>query len=521
VTNLQLTQATLRSREIAVRRAIGAGRGRLLRQFAAEGVILGLAGGLGGIGLAWGGTKVLGRYHLNVNMPLADAALRLDPPVIGLACSLSLCVGIACALLPALRGSGRNLAGLLHGSLTSGSSGARLRASLVTLQIAISFVVLVAAGLLVRTLLNLQAIDPGFDAEAVATVSVDLELDGFDETAGPQVVAEALGRIRQAPGTIAVAAGDSSPFTALSLTRGLGFAFARLDDGELPAGHPDAELGATLLGLANVTPDYFRTLGVPVLAGRPFRDTDDAASPPVVIVSSVLAESLWPGQSPVGRHLRLGREGEQLVEVVGVAGDLKRDLTRDAASWIYKPLAQSYSPTLTFFVRGAEPGVALREMQGALLEVEPLLTLFAAGVLADYVDESLWETRLFAGFVGLFGVLALLVAAAGLYGVLAHTVAQRSREMGVRIALGASVSDIASWVGRKSAVMVASGTVIGGVAALWATRFLESRFHGVEPDDPLTFASTFVLLGVVAVLACVVPVSRATNVDPVVVLRDE
>jgi len=535
VANLMLAEALRRRDEIATRVALGATRWRLVRQLTAEGFLLAAFGSAGGLLLAAGATRLLGSFELWPQLSLADVNLSIDARVLAATVALALVAGVLFALLPALQAASAAGGRSTGGGVRGGKGAARMRGALVVLQVTASFALLVGAGLLVRTLIEIGRIDLGFRGDDVATFVVDLELEGHDQAAAELVYGDILRRLRQVPGVISAAATDLAPFTPVGFLRSSGATFAFLDGNRVPEGMegragPDGRL---LVGLGSATPVYFETLDIPLVAGRRLDERDGRGGSPVVIVSETLAETFWPGENPIGQTFRLDADvasgfahgdadGMPFVEVVGVFGDVKMG-NPTSENWqrlVYLPLAQSYQPALTFVVRtAADPRGWLSPIREAVAAVDPDLVVYGLETMQDRVDRSLGERRLTTNLLVAFGALALILAAVGLYGVLAHSVSRRTREIGVRVAVGAGRADLLALVFRGGLGLVAIGLVAGIPAAWGLSRIFASTLYGVSTFDPGAFALAALTLLAASLLACTVPALRATRIDAVTALR--
>jgi putative ABC transport system permease protein len=537
VANLMLAEALRRRDEIATRVALGATRWRLVRQLTAEGFLLAAFGSAGGLLLAAGATRLLGSFELWPQLSLADVNLSIDARVLAATVALALVAGVLFALLPALQAASAAGARPTGGGVRGGKGAARMRGALVVLQVTASFALLVGAGLLVRTLIEIGRIDLGFRGDEVATFVVDLELEGHDQAAAEQVYGDILRRLRQVPGVVSASATDLAPFTPVGFLRSSGATFAFLDGGRVPEGlegraGPD---GRILVGMGSAAPGYLETLGIPLVAGRRLDDRDGPGGAAVVMVSETLAETFWPGENPIGKTFQLDggvasgfshddAEGRPLVEVVGVFGDVKTG-NPTGERWqrlAYRPLAQSYQPALSFVVRtSGDPRAWLRPIREAVAAVDPDLVVYGLETMQDRVDRSLGERRLTTNLLVAFGALALLLAAVGLYGVLAHSVSRRTREIGVRVAVGAGRADLLALVFRGGLRLVAIGMVAGIPAAWGLSRIFASTRYGVSTFDPGVFALATLTLLAASVLACSIPALRATRIDAVTALRRE
>ncbi len=515
--NLQLARATGRSRDFAIRLALGAGRGRVMRELLAESVLLALGGGLLGMLVAvWLG-EVLGRF--SPGGASVEVGGTLDLRVLLFALGASVGTGILFGLAPAWRASRPQLVPELKGG--GGTTEARmgrwnLRSVLVVLQIALSLLVLVSAGLCVRSLKKLQQLDPGFEPSRVVLMSFDLGLNNFSQPQAKIFYDQLLERVRTLPGVEAASVGLTTPLSGNSP----GMSLERVDDYQAgPREHPVGDFNL-------VATDYFRALGLPLLRGRDFQVTDAANGPPVVIVNEAFARRYWPGQEAVGKHIfQHGPDGGVATEVVGVVGTTRsRRLSDPARPAFYFPFGQQGHLELgvTLAVRtGLDPASTITRLRELVKSMDANIPVFRVRTLAEQKDGSLSLQRMAATLLGGFGVLALLLAGLGIYGVLAYSVSRRTREIGVRMALGAQVTDVLRLVLGQGIGLAGVGMLIGLAAAIGVTRLLRGFLYEVQPLDPITFVSVAVLLAAVALFACWLPARRAARVDPMVALRAE
>jgi macrolide transport system ATP-binding/permease protein len=511
VANLLLGRASARRKEIAVRLAVGAGRWHIVRQLLTEGLIMAVLGGAAGLLVASWVTKLLLGFQQQTNYVPRTFDGRLDGRVLGFTLGLSLLTGIIFGLAPALQISKPHLVSALKeetSGLSEGVRRLRLRNLLVVTQVALSLVVLIGAGLCMQSLRALQAIDPGFEPAKVVTASFDLSLNGYDETRGRQFISDLSEGVTALPGVEAVS------FARIVAFSDLGWFSTATIEGYQP--QPNERLGFNFNAIG---PDYFRTLGTQLVEGREFTAQDTAEAPPVVIVNQALARRYWPGQQAIGKRIKR----RQVAEVIGVVRDNKeRGLTEDPRPAIYLPLLQNYDPELTLHVRTAtESKMLLAAIRREMQALDAALPVYNLRTLAEQKAGALYSERLASALLALFGALALSLAIIGLYGVLSSAVTERTREMGIRLALGAQPRDLFRLIIGQGMILTLVGLVIGVVAALTLTRSIEKLLFGVKAIDPLTFAVIPLLLASVALLACWIPARRATRVDPLSALRYE
>jgi predicted permease len=505
VVGMLLARASVRRREVAIRLAVGAGRGRLVRQLLTESVLLWLLGGAAGLLLAsW-----LGRAIPALLPPLPEAArlaldLGVDARVLAFALGISLLSGVGFGLAPALQATRPGaVPALRSGGQVEGRRGSRLRDAFVVGQLAVALLLLVSAGLFLRSLWHSRVADPGFDPDGVVAAGIDLDLHGYKDDQGRAFFHQLAARLREVPGVESVGLATAVPLSGMenrtTVTAG---------------GTEERSLGYTV-----VSPGYLKTLRIPLLRGRDFADADAPGAPPVVIVSEALAREYWPGQDPVGKQLRTGAEP---MEVIGVVRDVQdQTMGQRPSPFMYLPLTQSYEPAATVLVRGrGGPGAALAAVRREVHALDPNLPLMMELPLRQMI-VSLAPQPLLATLIGGFGVVGLILASVGVYGVVAYLVAQRTKEIGIRMALGAARRDVLRLVMGRGARLALVGMAIGTAAALGLTRFLRGLLVGVTPADPATFAGVVILLGAVVLLASWLPARRAARVDPMTALRSE
>ncbi len=517
VANLLLVRATTREREMALRAALGATRHRIARQLLVESVVLALAGGALGVGLA--ALAVRGA-------PLDDAprlaAVALDGRVLAFALAVSVATGLLFGLAPALHLARVDLQGALRGGGrgVAGPGGApqRLRVALITGEVALSVVLLVGTGLLLRSFAALQAVRPGFAAEGVLTAQLDLpgrRYPKLDEQP-PAFWAALLAQLRATPGVRAAAVASNVPLTGGDRAR------------VTVAGRATApDAGETVRPLV-VSEDYFRTLGIPLVRGRAFTAEDGPRAPRVVVVNAEAARRFWGGRDPLRAQVTLGdpadtASGLTNLTVVGVVGDVAQaGVAAPPEPQVYAPAAQHPARGLFVAVRTAGAPEALTGVvRRAVAALDPELPVFDVATMPARVAKDVARPRATAALVALFGAVALLLAAVGIYGVVAYAVAQRTRELGVRLALGARASDVVRLVVRQAMTPVAAGTGVGLVAAGVAARAIRGLLYGVGAADPVTFVAAPLFLTVIALLASWLPGQRAGRVPPATALRTE
>jgi predicted permease len=520
IANLLLSRGTARRREIAIRLALGAGRWRLIRQLLTESVLLAMIGGGAGLLLAVWGADLLMTFKPPLPFPI-ELDLQGDWRVFGFMFGLSLLTGIVFGLTPALAASRPDVIGSLKdetGAANTAGHRGRLRGALVVTQVALSLLLLICAGLFLRSLRNASSIDPGFDADNLLALSMDLQLQGYDETKGRNFTDQLLDRVRSLPGVVSASLTDELPLGLYGGARR-----SMTIEGYTAQPGESSEINSSF-----VSPGYFETLRIPLLQGRTFQNQDNANAPGVALINEAFARRYWPGQQPLGKRIQMGavRSGVNdapYITVVGVVKDGKyATLGEEATPFIYLNLAQSYGPSPTLIARTrGNPLDSLPAVRGEAAALDKNLPLYDVKTMRQHLGLALAPARLAGSVLGVFGLVALTLAAAGIYGVMAYSVAQRTREIGIRMALGANARDVLRLVARQGMTLVLIGMAIGLTAALAMTQLLKSLLFGVSATDPLTFGAIALLLAAVALLACWIPARRATKVDPMVALRTE
>jgi predicted permease len=511
--NLLLARATERRKELAIRVAMGASRTRVVRQLVTETVMLSLTGGLAGLLLAAWINALVSSMKFPADLPLV-IDLRLDWRVLAFAFGVSLATGIAFGLLPALQSSRPDLVPALKDEKSMGGfRRSRLRNALVVVQVALSLVLLVCAGLVVRSLQVAQRTRPGFNPENAVTLSFDLGLQGYSEEKGRAFQKQFLERARSLPGLRSVALVGTVP---LSLDYSSTTIYV---EGQPATGSSDLPLAIP----NNVSPNYFRTMEIP-LRGRDFSEADDKESSRVAIINETFARRLLSGREPIGARFNFDGPDKPFWEVIGVAADGKyNSLGEDPKPAFYRSLLRDYTTSTALVARtvNGDPQSALTSLRNELLQLDSTLPVYDAKTLTEHMSLPLFPFRMAAVVLASFGVLAIVLAAIGIYGVMSYVVAGRTREVGVRVALGAARGDVLLLIMRQGMSLALIGLALGLLMAFGAAQFLVKLLFGVSPVDPLTFAGVTALLALVAALACFVPARRATKVDPLVALRYE
>jgi putative ABC transport system permease protein len=519
VANLLLARAAARQGEMAVRAALGAERGRLVRQLLTESLLLGLLGGVLGLLLASWGTALLTTLQPEGIPRLENIAV--DGTVVAFTAAVALLTSLLFGLVPALQATRTDLAAMLkeggRGALP-GRQGQRTRSLLVVAEMALAVMLLIGAGLLLRSFLELQRVDPGFRPEQ--TLAVDLSLPSRNYPEEHQRVAfyqALLERLRALPGVHEVGAVSILPMAngRMAITFDV--------EGREPA--PPGE--EPVLEVRVATPGYFGAVGIPLRRGRVFTDADHTAAPQAVLLNETAAQRYFPGEDPIGRRILLGwtpTEGRHAGgEVVGIVGDVRQlGPGEDFLPEVYLPHAQVPQVGMSVVLRAAADPLALAgAIRAEVRAVDPNLPISSLRTLDQVVSRAVAQPRFYMLLLSIFAVVALVLAAIGIFGVMAYMVAQRTREIGIRIALGAEPSAVRHMVVGRALRLTIGGVVIGGLGALALTRVLESLLYGVSTTDPLTFVAVGILLSGVALLASYLPARRATHVDPMIALRAE
>ena len=517
VANLLLARATSRRREIGIRLALGASRWRIVRQLLTESLLLAVAGGgLGFIIAFWTAdlwVVFTPTFPFNIVMNFTP-----DLWVLGWTTLVSLITGVVFGLVPALQASKPDVVPVLKGETQTVSRRARrfsLRSALVVAQVAMSLVVLICGGLFIRSLRHAQTINPGFDPDNVLVMTLDPSLLGYTEDEGRRFYAEVIRRIEALPDVESASAihymllGDSGSSTGPVVLEG---------QEQPPPG------SGTYIYYGIVTPGFFETLRIPLVDGRDFNERDMEGASDVIIINETAARRLFTGENPIGKHIRVGDASSPLREIIGIARDGKyRTLGEPPRSYMYVPQSQRYRPQMTIAVRARgqmTDGFADR-VRREVNTLDNRLPVFDVKTMHEHLRYALWGPRTAATLASSFGLLGLLLAAMGIFGVMSYSVAQRTREIGIRMALGAQPRDVLRLVTREGMILTIIGIAIGLVAAFALTRLLSSLLYGVSPNDLVTFTVVALLLSAVAFLASYIPARRATKVDPTVALRYE
>jgi predicted permease len=508
--NLLLARATVRRRELAVRLALGGGRGRLVRQLLTEGLVLAIMGGTAGVALALWAADALAAFRPPLPVPVA-LEFPLDGRILGFTLLVSAVTVLLSSLLPALRATRIDAATALRADLATASDRRRfgLRDALVVGQVAVSLVVLAAAGLFLTSLRNASRVDPGFRSERLALLRLELGVQGYDSTRGQAFYAELERRVRALPGAEQVALAEILPLGLVGQRRGVEV------EGYAPAEGEDMEFGTN-----TVSAGYFETMGIEMVRGRGFAPGDRAGARAVAVVNESFARRFWPGEDPIGRRFSTGRGGMR--EVVGVARDGKyRSLGEEPQPHFYQPFAQMYEPDMVLVARAASDARALlSSLLKEARELDPELPV-EGSTMEEHLGLAVLPQRIGSVVLGSFGAITALLAALGLYGVMSYVVSQRTREIGIRVALGARARDVRLLVLRRALAVTLAGVGIGLAGAAATARLLAAFLVNLSPSDPATLLAATALFTAVALVASWVPARRAAAVDPVRALRWE
>ncbi|MGH9348674.1 MAG: ABC transporter permease [Vicinamibacterales bacterium] len=515
VANLLLARAAERTRELAVRSAVGAGRARLVRQLLAESLLLATLGSVAGIVVAWWTVRLIVTLS-PANIP-SLANVTIDGRVLAFAAGLTGVVAVVVGIVPAWHCSGGRLLDILRGTTPASGGGTRhhVRAAIAVAEVALALLLMTGAGLLLRSFATLVESDPGFNPDRVLAMQV-FAWDRNDTPVKRAVfVRQVLERIAALPGVDAAGAVSAMPFIEANINIETGLIV------EGPPVAPGEEPGAFL---TIATPGYFPTMQIALRRGRLLDEHDSSTTGPVAVVSESLARRAWPGTDAIGRRIRFPYQGQMRpAEVVGVVADVRHDsLDRPPRPELFVPHAQMPFGSMTFVARTRnEPDTIGAAMKEAIRAVDPLQAIYRAATARELVAQSLVERRFMLALLGGFALLAAVLAAIGIYGVISVATTQRTREFGVRMALGADRGEILGMVLREGATMAVVGLAIGFAGVIVFGRVIERFLYNVSPADPATLAGVAALLAVVALMACVLPARRATRVDPIVALRSD
>ena len=515
VANLLLSKAVSRRREVAVRLSLGASRARLVRQLLTESFTLALVAGSAGIAMAYWTMDVIMAFVPPVDMPI-DLGLRMDSTTLLFALAVSLVTGLVFGLAPALQASSDQTINVLKEEGRSGSGGrtaGRLRNALVVGQVAVCLVLLVSATLFLRSFIAAQSLSPGFDPTHVVTASMDMFPSGYTGDRHREFQRRAILAVSALPGVQAASFGSRLP---------LGFGGNNSTSVGVE-GYVPRENEEIVINYSTVGPKYFETMGIPVRQGREYNETDTPQSPRTLVINEAMARRYWPQGNALGGIIRLGQNS---AEVIGIAADSKyNSINERPLPQLFFPMSRSEASTLRLFVKtSGDPGPLVAEVRGAIRGIDASLPVFDARTLNEHLQVAVFAQRMAANLLGAMGVLALLLAAIGLYGVMAYAVSQRTQELAVRLALGASPGSLLGMVVRQGMTLTLIGLAIGLALALGAFGSIgaaRALLPGISPLDPITFITVPLMLGLIALLASWIPGRRAGRVDPLVALRYE
>jgi predicted permease len=514
--NLLLARSASRRKEIAIRLSVGASRSRLIRQLLTESVLLSVIGGVLGLIFAYQAGNAVLAFLPQATIPLA-VQLNTDVRVLIFTLVISFVTGVGFGLIPALQSTRSDLAYALRDETArvQGSRRLRLTSSLVIGQMALSLVLLAAGALLVRSLQNLRSLDFGFNPENVFTASVDPSLSGYDQVRTRAFYDELISRVENLAGIGDVSLADGGPLSRLRTIKGVSL-----------EGYPDQPGQQHDTLVTHVTPRFFSTARMSLLAGRDVTSEDRETTPKVAVVNETFAQRYFGDGNPLGKHIGLGGQGTASdTEIVGVVRSSKdRSLREEGYPTVYLPFLQSPGTIggRILYVRATNnSSTLLGTIRREISDLDPNVPVLNMKTLSQQVDDSLVQERMMATLATFFGVMALLLALVGVYGVMSYGVAQRTRELGVRLALGAQRNQVQWLILRGTLALVLFGIVLGVPLAVAATRLIKSYLFGLTASDPLTFAIVTVALATVAVVAGYLPARRAARVDPIIALRSE
>ena len=513
VANLLLAQAARREKEMGLRAALGAGRRRVIRQLLTESLVLAVLSAIVGMAIAYGGRAVLWSFRPPFILD-GDLDIAFDSHVLFFTLSVSLLTAVLTGLAPALKVTQPNLIEVLKVGGRGGSvswTRNRFRSLLVVTEIALALVALVGAGLFVRSMQNAQRVDPGFESRNLFVFAFDLGALHFDEDHAQQYFRAAIERAEASPGVAAATIAANFP-----LGGGLGRTV-------FPEGQDEASgYRGTLTTLNDISPNFFKTLRIPLLSGREFTDSDRKDTAQVAIVNEAMAKQFWPNENALGKRFHFFGETD-LREVVGIVRNtVVNAIGEEPQPLAYLPLTQDFSPAVTMQVRTTgkpEPVIATVRSHVQSLDTNVALTNW--NTIGELLDQGLWAPRMGAALLAVFGGVALILAVVGVYGVLSYSVTQQTSEIGIRMAMGATTSNVSRLVVKQGMRLAIMGLVLGLVVAFAAMRLLSSLLFGVSPHDPLIFGGVALILATAAVLACYIPARRAANMDPLAALRYE
>jgi predicted permease len=515
VTSLLLARATAQFREQAIRAALGASQWRLARRVLVECLMLASLGGIGAVILAQAAVRALTRVRVAADVPIRWT-LTVDDRVMTFTLLVVALTAVVAAVVPVIALRRTNLTDVLKSGArgSAGRANQRLRTALVIAQIAVSVVIVVCAALFARSTSNASRINLGYRTDHILMASATLGIQGYDSVRGKQFQRELLQQVAQLPGVRNVALARHTP---LGYNNSIEYA--------LPEASP-AKIPENGIGCFNniVTPQYFATAGVAIIEGRGFNAQDDERAPKVAIVTKRFAEQAWPGMSAVGKRFRIDKTGPSY-EIVGVTRDIQYfSIGETPKAFFFRPYAQNYRSTFTLNILTAgNPNALTNQLRTTIASLDPGLPVFDVRSMQDHIvnGRALLGTRIGAVFAAVFGLLALILASVGVYGLISYAVAQRTREIGIRVALGARMPLVIGLIVRQGFTIALVGITVGVALAAFVTKLLSKLLYGVAPHDPLVFGGVSLTLVAVGVAASLLPARRATRVDPLVALRTE
>jgi predicted permease len=514
VASMLLARASGRQKEIGIRLAIGASRGRLVRQMLTESAVMAALGAAAGVALAWAMTRAAASLQLPIPIPLTFS-IGVDRRVLAFTTLVAIVAAVVAGLAPALKATRPDLVNEVKGDVAAASAAGRrwtLGDGLVAVQIAVTMILLVTAGLLSRSLLAAERTAIGFRQEGLAIVSTELDLIGYSDERGLQFYDRALERVRAIPGVTAAGLAERTPFS--------------INYNEAQIFFPDRQ-SAGDRGIATdqttVSPEYFDAIGIPILEGRNFNSADTASSPRVAIVNETLARKYWPNQRAIGRYVRLRSVDGPQYEIVGVAADHKvSTIGEKPTPYIHFAYKQRPQNGEAIVARTSGSAAALvGDIRRALLAIEPNTVFLDSQTMEAQVGATLLPARFGAMGVSAVGLVAMALAAIGLYGVIAYSVARRTREIGIRMAIGARPSAVLALVMRQGLTVAAAGLLVGGLLSFGAARAVAGALYGISYLDPVAWTSAVAVLLGVSAMANALPARRAAHVDPSTALRSE
>ncbi|MEP7346535.1 MAG: ABC transporter permease, partial [Gemmatimonadaceae bacterium] len=508
VANLFLARARDRAREMAIRLSLGAGRKGLIRQLLTESFVFAAVAGVAGLAVAWWAISLANQITLPMDVDF-HPDLRISPMVLFFTIGVTLVTGILFGLAPALQATRPALIPALKGEAPAGGSRSRSSRVLVVAQTALSIMLLVCAGLFLRNLKAATAVDKGFVSDNVLIADVDPGLQGYARTRTEEFYRRITERMLGTPGVRAVGLIDQLPLSMGSS-----------DHTVVIPGYTPGPNENMSIRYSSVSPGYFEAMGIRLLKGRPFTAQDDSAAAPSVVINEQFAKRFWAGKDPIGQTVRVGSRDNTVIGVVPT-GKYER-LGEDPTAFIYHAQAQRWQTGMTILVRTAnDPERLAPVLRAEVSAFDPDLPVGSIRTLDAHLGIALLPARLIGGVLGIFGILGLILASVGIYGVMAYSVSQRTREIGIRMAVGAARSDVIGLVMRQGMAVVFIGTVIGMAGALGLAQLIRSQLYGENALDPVTFAVVPAVLICVAFVAIFVPARRASAVDPVLALRRE